>query len=271
NANLPIQVVVRSESSGTTFLFTRHLEAACNGAVDNSHPGNLGSLVNYSFGVGTGGPAAPISWPASFDREEGSNGVATAIKAQSGAIGYVSSDYTAQAVSPEIPSPPPAANLQTHDSFGAGEVANAVKPIPPAPTYTQNGIDSFSPPALDTTLPLTNYESWAAALNATALHDPIDDITSPIDAANPEAYPISGFTNLLFYSCYFPGTETTAIRNFITAYTGGGVYDTAARNRGFAPLTPTIKTAVRNWATSLGVAGIHTGPISGTCTISSGS
>ncbi|MGO1078999.1 substrate-binding domain-containing protein [Inquilinus sp. CA228] len=274
----PINVVVRQESSGTTFLFTRHLEAACNGAVDNSHPANPGNLANYSFGVGTGGPAAPITWPAGFTRATGSNGVAAAVDSTSGAIGYVSADYTAQAISPEIASPPPAANLQRRDSFDAGtDVATPGGlpldlPIPPAPTYTQNSIDGLVIPAIDTTAPFTNDALWSAALDAAALHNPHDDTVAPIfDPANPEAYPIAGFTMLNFYSCYFPATETTAIRKFITDYTNGGVYDTAARNRGFAPLTASIKTAVKNLALNTAATQIRTGPSGTFCTIATGS
>ncbi|MGO1079012.1 substrate-binding domain-containing protein [Inquilinus sp. CA228] len=259
-ASTPIRVVVRQESSGTTFLLSRHLETVCNGGVDTSHPVVPGPLANYGFGVGT-----VVSWPTTFVKATGDNGVATAVASTTGAIGYVGPTYTQQAIAPEVSPAPVAANLQTRDSFEHGQSPAVVKPIPPAPTHTQNAVDSFVVP----TTP--NVSNWSAALDTAALHNPPNDATNPIDPANPQAYPIVGFTLLDFYTCYFPASETAAIRKFITDYTNGGVYDVAARNRGFAPLPPSVKTAVKTLALNNTLTSIHTGPIPGTCTISSGS
>jgi ABC-type phosphate transport system substrate-binding protein len=257
-ASKPIKVVVRQESSGTTFLFSRHLDTVCDGSA---------AVGGFDW---TGGVGTTVTWPSTFIKATGSNGVATTVRDTDGAIGYVSADYTQQAVSPEISPAPVAANLQTRASFEANQTPAVVKPIPPAPTYTVNALSSFVVPKTGS---VTNPDpaAWSAALDSTALRNPANTSAT----TDNESYPISGFTMLNFYSCYFPATETSTIRSFVTGYTTinpTGNYDVAAKNRGFAPLPDAVKTAVRDVTIpASGTLGIHTGPISNVCTISSGS
>jgi phosphate transport system substrate-binding protein len=75
-ANLPstkISLVVRSDSSGTTQNFSQY-------------------LVDAAGSAWTLGTASTISWPSSAHAANGGSGVAQAIKATTGAIGYV--DYS---------------------------------------------------------------------------------------------------------------------------------------------------------------------------------
>lgn len=72
--NSPIRVVVRAESSGTSFIFTNHLQA-------------IGSSIKA---------AAQPSWPGSPLSGQGNPGVAALVKQTAGAIGYVQDTYARQ-------------------------------------------------------------------------------------------------------------------------------------------------------------------------------
>ncbi|WP_198173446.1 substrate-binding domain-containing protein [Cupriavidus sp. USMAA2-4] len=79
SASGPINVVFRSESSGTTELFTRHLEAVCGSSVFTT------STTFTTAHVG----AEPSNWVGAA----GNPGVRAAIDAADGTIGYVSPDF----------------------------------------------------------------------------------------------------------------------------------------------------------------------------------
>jgi phosphate transport system substrate-binding protein len=72
--DLPINVVVRADSSGTTFVFTKHL-----------------STINEEFSKGVGTNNMP-SWPTGT-RSKGNEGVTAAIKSTPGSIGYIEFGY----------------------------------------------------------------------------------------------------------------------------------------------------------------------------------
>ncbi|MEH1905743.1 MAG: substrate-binding domain-containing protein [Nostoc sp.] len=81
-AILPIKVVHRTDSSGSTFVLTSHLNSACKPAAT---PGIPAADV-WKKGAGT-----TVSWPSTFIGASGGGGVATAIATTKGAIGYVDS------------------------------------------------------------------------------------------------------------------------------------------------------------------------------------
>jgi phosphate transport system substrate-binding protein len=76
--NKPIKVVVRADSSGTTFIFTRHLSA-----------------ISPSFNSKVGADKAP-NWPGGFLSGPKNDGVAALIRQTDGAIGYVQDTYARQ-------------------------------------------------------------------------------------------------------------------------------------------------------------------------------
>ncbi|MEH1834753.1 MAG: substrate-binding domain-containing protein [Nostoc sp.] len=80
--NVPIKVVHRTDSSGSTFVLTSHLNAACKPAGTPGIP----SAYVWNRGVGT-----TVNWPSTFIGANGGGGVATAIASTKGAIGYVDS------------------------------------------------------------------------------------------------------------------------------------------------------------------------------------
>lgn len=72
--NTPIRVAVRADSSGTSFIFTNHLQA-------------IGSSIKA---------AAQPSWPGSPLSGQGNPGVAGLVRQTAGAIGYVQDTYARQ-------------------------------------------------------------------------------------------------------------------------------------------------------------------------------
>jgi phosphate transport system substrate-binding protein len=72
--DLPINVVVRADSSGTTFVFSKHL-----------------STISEEFSKGVGTNNMP-NWPVGT-RSKGNEGVTAAIKSTPGSIGYIEYGY----------------------------------------------------------------------------------------------------------------------------------------------------------------------------------
>ncbi len=274
HASLPIRVVRRSDSSGTTFLFTRHLNQVCSNwyyvqADGNNHPYRPGNLADWNLGAGT-----TVAWPASFLSASGDAGIASTIVSTPGAIGYVSPDYTRQVARPEISPAPVAANLQNHTNWAAlvGDTTpTTAEHMPTAPSVA-------NPEAVLTGLRLPSVKiaaAWSAALDTAALRNPTYRPPAYPNPALATAYPIVGFTMLDLYSCYFPAAETSTLKGLISWYTGHhprvstAVPDQIARKHGFVSLNQTFKDAVWAWANDA-TLGLKTGPISGTCTVSSG-
>jgi phosphate transport system substrate-binding protein len=79
--NTPINVVVRADSSGTTFVFTQHLSA-----------------INPEFSKSPGAGKMP-NWPVGT-RSKGNEGVTASVKTTPGSIGYIEYGY---AKSQEMP------------------------------------------------------------------------------------------------------------------------------------------------------------------------
>lgn len=87
----PIVRVVRSDSSGTTFLFTNHLNTACQ------------NLANPAYDW-TGGVGGTVTWPGgTVQSGNGSNGVVSLVTSTSGAIGYVGPSFVAPVIAGGLP------------------------------------------------------------------------------------------------------------------------------------------------------------------------
>jgi len=76
--SLTITTIVRQDGSGTTFAFTKHLDA-------------INSVWRSQFG-----PATLVNWPGNSMRASGNEGVAGRIKQSLGSIGYVSYEFARQ-------------------------------------------------------------------------------------------------------------------------------------------------------------------------------
>lgn len=122
----PIVRVVRSDSSGTTFLLTNHLNTACQNLPHPTHDW-------------TGGVGGTVTWPGGATLPgTGSGGVVSAVNGQPGAVGYVGPSY----VAPVVSGGDPTASLQDQFSY----LLNRPTFIPPTVASTNIGFKGVSPP-----------------------------------------------------------------------------------------------------------------------------
>lgn len=212
STNLPIVGVRREDGSGTTFLISNHLNTICK------------SPFNWNRGVGTTSTTGPVPanpepntvyWPSSFLSASGGSGVARTIASNPGGFGYVEN-------STRIVEGLPASVLRNR-------AGNFVSPRPDAVSVALADVNDLDP-------------------------DPrILTITVP-DPEQATAYPIVGVTYQLYYDDYSNGRVAAGIRGFINNFVADPTpssdpllnADTIAINRGYAPLSASLKTRVRN-------------------------
>ncbi|MGF6330372.1 phosphate transport system substrate-binding protein [Pseudomonas sp. BS3782 TE3695] len=207
-----ITVVYRSESSGTTELFTRFLNAKC------AETGTFAITTNFASSYSGGLPANAVS-------AVGSQAVMTALNTADGRITYMSPDYAATTL----------AGLD--DATKVAKVAG----VSPAPANVSAAIAAVAVPAAANR---SNPNAWVPVFAATT------SPTDPSVVAYPTTgYPILGFTNLIFSQCYADGTQSTQVRDFFTRHYGANAAtnnDAAITANRFVPLPAAWKTAVRS-------------------------
>ncbi|MBB4816035.1 MULTISPECIES: substrate-binding domain-containing protein [Pseudomonas] len=222
----PITLVYRSESSGTTELFTRFLNAKC----AEAQPFAVTTTFSSSYGGGL---------PSTAVAAAGSQGVMDALNAAQGRITYMSPDYAATTL----------AGLD--DATKVAKVAG----VSPAPANVSTAIGQIPAPtearADGSFIDATNQDNWVPVFAATASG-------SATFAYPSSGYPILGFTNLIFSQCYADATQTTQVRGFFNRHYGSLVNnDTAINNNRFVPLPANWKKAVRDtFATATSAQGI---------------
>jgi len=224
SSNLPILVVYRADGSGTTFLLSNHENTAC-----------ASTTFPWTIGVGT-----LLTWPASFDGETGSQGVAGKVAATAGAIGYVGPSFLGP------PNNIPAALLQDNYSLNHPSQKQYIKLNTTSITRALNGV----------TLP-NNFTPT----------DILNDTIVPDSPANG-AWPIAGFSYADFYGCYGVKKTVTAVKGYIqwmdsTALPKGqSIADKAIIAGGLVYLPNALKTKV-----SAAMSAVKLGPVSGVCTL----
>ncbi|AUT48165.1 substrate-binding domain-containing protein [Achromobacter sp. AONIH1] len=194
-ANLnDFKVVYRSDSSGTTELLTRHLQAVC------------GADSNVAFsGKSTFAQEFPSNTPpATFLPANGSGGVATVIGGQTSAITYLSPD-------PAYTGTLKQANLRNSND-------NVV----------------YSPTADDVNLALQNSGSGGLPGSAPTVTNPaatgwndVNNAGNPFNwiraSVNPtKGYPIAGPTNLVLSQCYTSAAVANDVKDFLTKHYDAG-------------------------------------------------
>ena len=92
----PAQVVVRADSSGTSFIFSEWLSLNCPKADNFNAANGFPSTTPNWNAVYVGGSAAPLVTAS------GSGGIATTVGATTNAIGYVSPDYVQPVVANNV-------------------------------------------------------------------------------------------------------------------------------------------------------------------------
>ena len=246
--DVPLQIVGRSDGSGTTSIFTRHLAAVCDAVVtepvnqyDNSTStlpaslrGPIYNKANDNF------PPVAGETPGLFTLADGNDGVAkyldfTAVPAngvslKQGRIGYNGSDY----VLPYV-----LVTLQNLFGLNSANVQNRGGAyIVPTP---QSAINSFAatPALADPANPAARDDGFVQR----------SDETSPLaDPAINSGYPIVGTTNGLFYQCYADANEAAVTRNFLNWYFSSPTVNDRnlgiLAQAGFAPVPPRLRTPI---------------------------
>lgn len=211
-----INVVYRGESSGTTELFTRFLNAKC------AETGTFAITTNFASSYSGGLPANAVS-------AVGSQAVMTALNAADGRITYMSPDYAATTL----------AGLD--DATKVAKVAG----VSPAPANVSAAIGAVTvPAAADRSKP----NAWVPVFTNQATIDANPTDTS-LKLYPTTGYPILGFTNVIFSQCYADGTQSTQVRDFFTRHYGANAAsnnDAAITANRFVPLPLAWKTAIRN-------------------------
>jgi phosphate transport system substrate-binding protein len=188
-----ITVFVRSESSGTTNIFTSYLATAC--------PQFFGGSYYITAGLNTF-PLTGAS--AGFQRRSGNSGVANAITATVGAIGYSGISF----VSPFVVGGGPLTTQLPNPAVGDGGTGAFF-----APTNINNTINAT------TGLTLQTYATNAAGTLypcvfrvAGLLPTPTTGSLLPITTG----YPINGATSILLYTNYNPSSRSAVTGVFST-------------------------------------------------------
>ncbi|QXI25844.1 substrate-binding domain-containing protein [Pseudomonas vanderleydeniana] len=209
-----IKLVYRSESSGTTELFTRFLNAKCSSATEG---GTFAITTTFGTSFSGGLPAGAVS-------ATGSQGVMTALNSTAGGITYMSPDFAATTL----------AGLDD-----ATKVAQ-INGLSPAPANVSAAIAAVPVPAAANR---SNPNAWVPVFAAAA------SSTDPSVVAYPSSgYPILGFTNLVFSQCYADATQTSQVRDFFTRHYGSTAAtnnDAAITANRFVPLPAAWKVAIR--------------------------
>ncbi|ALQ04101.1 MULTISPECIES: substrate-binding domain-containing protein [Pseudomonas] len=206
-----ITVVYRAESSGTSELFTRFLNAKC------AETGTFAITTNFASSYSGGLPASAVS-------ATGSQAVMTALNAAQGRITYMSPDYAATTL----------AGLD--DATKVARVAG----VSPAPANVSAAIALVPVPAAANR---ADPNAWVPVFAATT------NANDPSVVAYPTSgYPILGFTNVIFSQCYANAAQSTQVRDFFTRHYGAVAAnnnDAAITANRFVPLPTTWKNAIR--------------------------
>lgn len=192
----PIHINGRSDSSGTTSIFTRHLANVC-AALAGTTLANGQTLTNtYSTGSTTlSGAGVNSTVLALYTLSSGSGGVATSIHNTPGAIGYLGPDYALPAVTNTGANTYNLNVAKLQNSSGAFE--------PPNATTASTAFGSISPP---TGSAQADPTAWVQSTAPTA------PLANPSAAA---AYPIVGTTNFLGYTCYANANTLAVVKAFV--------------------------------------------------------
>jgi phosphate transport system substrate-binding protein len=227
----PLSVAIRSDSSGTTFLFTQHLQKVCNAGNSNFNMANFTAPVS----VWTGSLFNSGVIPANFQTESGNGGVANYMDggnatthttlAPKNAIAYISPDYTWLT--------PGQAN---HTWLPVAKVINATSGIAYLPTIANTQLALANPGAGSTNavMPSTRATALVQANWVPAMPTP------------SAGYPMVGYTNMLVAQCYADNNVALTLKSFLTNLYSG-VYAAQIKTAGFSPVA---------WAVGKNVTGV---------------
>ncbi len=230
-ANLPaatIQVVGRSDSSGTTYVFASYLGKSAAVAQKNcGYHSNFTSSTeaNLNDAAGTFAPSKTqpgtyfagirtANGAAAITGKSGNGGIAPYVKATKYAISYVETSYA--------------------NKYALSQAAIQTK------TKLANGKRTFIKP--------TTASVNSALAKAVALEDPINPSTSfvqPVYAAGTNSYPIVGYSWLMVYTNYTNATVTRGQVQGMVAFLNWALTDgqqSMYLYKGYTALPPSVRT-----------------------------
>ena len=258
NFSVPLQIAGRSDSSGTTSLWTRHLAAACASQTPNAYADSTSTLPASLQGVVYDKATAnttPAGTPGLYVRAAGNDGVAKYIDFTAeptmttgntviqGRMGYVGPDFTLPAAAVTL-----ANNYNLHTASLQNASGAFVAPTPDSavasfgtrlpPDSTSKGV--YDPASLDSRS-RTNPADWVEGASKTSA------------LANPTAakgYPIVGTSNILLYTCYASSSQFSALIGYLKWYNTSPVVSDSTlgilANSGFAPMPVAWRTAIND-------------------------
>jgi len=255
--SVPLQITGRSDSSGTTSLWTRHLAAACSGVAGNAYADSTSTLPAGLIGATynkTLDNTSTAGTPGTYVIADGNGGVAkyidfTALPGVNsgdsviqGRIGYVGPDFVLPAV---LFTQANAYNLNTATLQNASGAW-----IAPTASAAADSFGSRLPP--DST---SKGKYDAASLDSRDRANPADWVepaskTSPLaNPTAPKGYPIVGTSNILLYTCYADMNQFKGLFGYLKWYNDSLVVNDKAlgilAESGFAPMPKSWTTAIR--------------------------
>jgi ABC-type phosphate transport system substrate-binding protein len=233
NTSIPLEVIYRTDGSGTTFLLTQHMTAIQSACGSSLYTGASQTM--------------PAGLPANFAGANASEGVEAAILGPSntGNIGYLSPDFTAQSTV-----------MPLHPAVTANLINAAGNVQPPSPSATTAGMGDVAPPSGTNRqnqlnwVPLVedpqNVNGYPIVGYTTQEYYTCYSLTSGVDVI------ANGLTGYLTWALSSPD----------------GVPDQVLNDNGFAPLPPDWKNAILDTFIT-GIDGnnlqIRVGPVAGVC------
>jgi phosphate transport system substrate-binding protein len=191
DTGVAIHLYGRSDSSGTTNIFTRHLATVC-GSTNATNPYHDDSQGSSQLGTST----LPTAVVSNFTLASGSFNLATAVGGVPGAIVYIGPDYTTDfnSVSNAVPGV----------SISAAELINHNNSTLYLPNGT-NATAAFTASGFSVPSTPSDPKAWV----------PTSQVADP-----SSGYPIIGTTNFILYTKYPDATIGAATVTALTAPRG---------------------------------------------------
>jgi len=255
--SVPLQIVGRSDSSGTSSIFTRHLANVCASVGGNQYADGSTTLPSTLFGANydktqvNNAPAGETL--GKFTEAAGSDGIAKYVAFTTnlssgtlvqGRLGYLGPDFALPAV------------LNTNqNSYGlnTASLKNASGQFEaPTSATAQKAFAVLAPPQSDAS---GHYDSSQPG-DRSAPDQWVQPVFKTSPLANPTtsgAYPMVGTTNFLGYTCYKTPVQFSTVNNFFVWYTGGIVTNGAnglLSKAGLAAVSPAWRTAIKETFTN---------------------
>ena len=245
---VPIKLVGRNDNSGTTNLFTRHLDVVCGAGQIKTGAGGTDQLPAGAKGTArydkqTGALTTGSETAGKFGLVDGSDGIAAVVgktiptpgagaTTLGGWLGYVGADWVVPAT---VGSGSPAlfsAALQagTGTSFKTPTTANAQAAFGTTYLPPESSSSGTYNPGVTANGHRNNPLDWVLPTTATT------------KLANPAAgYPIVGTTNALLYTCYDSTAKRLAVEALAALQFGKLTKDSTGANIPAALVTSTAK------------------------------